>query len=128
MVAYNFSKQFVDRIRDGSKTHTIRKNGKRRHARPGERLQLYTGMRTRGCKKILDDPLCIRVATVRIEVGTVTIASIEVDDEPVDDLAAFARDDGFAALAEMWMFWLVFHGMGTFEGSMIFWSNDGQDT
>jgi hypothetical protein len=124
MVAYNFQQQFAERIADGSKTHTIRRNGKRRHARPGERLQLYTGMRTRSCRKIIADPLCIRVAAIWIEMGVRGIASIEIDDAAIEDLDAFAKSDGFADLAAMSQFWRDFHGLDAFGGSMIFWDWD----
>jgi hypothetical protein len=46
MVAYSFAPQFIDTIRSGTKCQTIRPIGKRRHARTGEPVQLYTGMRT----------------------------------------------------------------------------------
>lgn len=70
MVAYNFQSQFVEAIRNGSKSHTIRRNGKRRHARPGESLQLYSGMRTKACKKIITDPECVAAIPISIEIST----------------------------------------------------------
>lgn len=122
MVAYNFQKQFVEPIRSGKKTHTIRRNGKRRHARPGERLQLYTAMRTKACAKILDkDPECIHACSVEIKVGRAIILSIKVGGFKVENLQAFAIDDGFESLAAMHAFWLKFHGVGLFEGTLIEW-------
>lgn len=69
MVAYSFRPQFVGPITVGlglsfvnsfgvtpptirPKQQTIRAHGKRRHARPGDELQLYTGMRTKACRLI----------------------------------------------------------------------------
>lgn len=121
MVAYNFQKQFCEPIKTGTKTHTIRRRGKRRHVRAGESLQLYTGQRTSACRKIVDDRQCIRVAPIEIFVSAVGITSICVDREPVDDLEGFAREDGFASLVAMSEFWIRFHGFGTFTGVMIFW-------
>lgn len=46
MVAYNFQARFAAAIEAGEKAITIRSIGRRRHARNGERLQLYTGQRT----------------------------------------------------------------------------------
>jgi hypothetical protein len=46
VVAYSFRQQFRPPILAGTKRQTIRADRKR-HARPGEQLQLYTGMRTR---------------------------------------------------------------------------------
>ena len=60
MVAYSFQPGFAAEIIAGRKTQTIR-NPRKRHAMPGEHLQLFTGMRTRYCKKIIPDPLCIGV-------------------------------------------------------------------
>lgn len=49
------------------KRQTIRAIGKRRHARPGETLQLYTAMRTKQCEKI-GEARCIAVLPIRIVV------------------------------------------------------------
>lgn len=55
MVAYSFQKMFAEDIRFGLKWHTVR-GERKRHARPGETMQLYTGMRTKHCKRIIEDP------------------------------------------------------------------------
>ena len=47
VVALNFKQQFIPPILSGAKRQTIRAIGRRRHAIPGETLQLYTGMRTK---------------------------------------------------------------------------------
>lgn len=53
MAAYNFKSQFVPKIESGEKTQTVRRIGKRVHAKPGQPVQLYTGMRTKKCRKII---------------------------------------------------------------------------
>ena len=66
MVALNFKTQFADDVASGRKCQSIRaprKDG--RDPVPGNRLQLYTGMRTRACRK-LGDANCIRVRPVQI--------------------------------------------------------------
>ena len=61
MVAYNFKPQFVPLIETGAKQQTIR-SPRKRHTQPGEAMQLYTGMRTKACRKLVTpDPLCISV-------------------------------------------------------------------
>jgi hypothetical protein len=50
MVAYSFHRQFVDPIRQGVKTGTVRA-ARMRHANVGERIQLYTAMRTKHCRR-----------------------------------------------------------------------------
>lgn len=143
MVAYSFKRRFVDPIRIGlrldpndappdfvrPKHQTIRAIGKRRHARPSETLQLYTGMRTRQCEKI-GDARCVNVVGVRIHVngGRVTIAPGTRDENAFDktpQLDAFAQRDGFSDWLEMQEFWREEHGdtvrLGPFVGLLILW-------
>lgn len=122
MVAYNFQRQFVEPIKTGRKKHTIRKNGKRDHAKPGDRLQLYTGMRTKSCNKIVaDDPECVLSVSIQIEVGFDRIHSIYIGGDEVDDLDYFAKSDGFESINAMHKFWVDFNGVGCFHGTMIGW-------
>lgn len=120
MVAYNFQKQFVPAIESGEKTHTIRKNGKRPHAKAGSDIQLYYGMRTKVCRKIRD-AVCVFAIPIAINVSSTTITEIRLGSELVDDLEAFAQSDGFESLEAMHRFWLDFHGVGLFEGTFIEW-------
>ena len=50
MPAYNFQPRFADAVESGAKTQTIRKT--RRGAKPGDTAYLYTGQRTKACRKI----------------------------------------------------------------------------
>ena len=52
MVAYSLKPRFIPPILSGAKRQTIRAISRRRHAIPGETLQLYTGMRTKQCRLI----------------------------------------------------------------------------
>ncbi|MCA9137263.1 MAG: ASCH domain-containing protein [Planctomycetales bacterium] len=127
MVAYNFQKQFAEPIRSGLKTHTIRRDGKRRHARPGEHLQLYTGMRTRSCEKIIPDPICSAVHPIIILVGETSIHRITIERNgsvhSLEKLGQFAIDDGFESLEAFHRFWKDFHGVGAFQGRLISWGD-----
>lgn len=140
MTAYSFKKQFVEPIRVGlglpptveafaasldafgnvsrpqPKRQTIRAVGRRRHALPGETLQLYTAMRTKQCQKI-GDATCVYVAAIKIDVLK---TKLKFSDFVVDP-EAFARADGFAGAADMHAFWLKEHGPGKFEGVLIRW-------
>lgn len=63
MVAINFTK-FIDKVASGEKRMTIRKTAR---AKPGDKLQLYTGMRTKACRKLVkDDPVCTGVFAVTV--------------------------------------------------------------
>lgn len=134
MVAYSFKSRFVDPIRVGlssvslsfdcaPKLQTIRALGKRRHARPGETLQLYTAMRTRQCEKI-GEARCISVKQITINIPKddawllVRIGRAEAF-EAGDD---FAIADGFKDIEDMWSFWCQNHPhAGVFVGVLIKW-------
>lgn len=123
MVAYSFKAQFRAPILAGTKRQTIRAERKR-HARPGEELQLYTGMRTRHCK-IIGRARCFIVEPVRIGVAD---DWLEVGEQPrLTDfffLDAFARRDGFAAWGHMMEFWRREHpDTPVFSGVVIRWND-----
>lgn len=141
MVAYSFNKRFVSPIRVGlgikihhepgdahvytPKRQTIRATGKRRHARPGETLQLYHGMRTKQCFKI-GEARCTDVVPIIIRVPRDDAwLSVKIADEPeklADD--AFAQADGFASVEDMWLFWRQEHPLvRTFTGFLIRWES-----
>tara|TARA_R110002094_G_scaffold160396_10_gene145822 strand:- start:6047 stop:6463 length:417 start_codon:yes stop_codon:yes gene_type:complete len=126
MVAYSFKKQFSPRIVAGTKIGTIRAHRKR-HAREGEALQLYQGMRTKHCAKIIPDPVCICIVNVGIMVGRDCITNILIGDGL--DFAVdpghhdyFARLDGFDNASDMSTFWRQEHSVGTFEGVWVRWA------
>lgn len=133
MVAYSFKRRFVEPIRVGlglppsveafaagmdafgnvgrpqPKRQTIRAIGKRRHARAGETLQLYTAMRTRQCRKI-GEALCTEVVPIEIFVGERDMTIRSGKDRIIGGLVdSFARLDGFATAADMHAFWLAEH-------------------
>lgn len=124
VVAYNFKSRWADDVAEGRKRGTIRADGKRRHARPGEALQLYTGMRTRACRKLVEpDPICRDSIPVRLDRGlserriVVTYAGQEMEREALE---ALARGDGFATAAEMLDWFVATHGL-PFSGRHITW-------
>lgn len=143
MVAYSFQRQFVTPIQVGlglqqtipgtvyvPKRQTIRAVGKRRHARPGETLQLYRGMRTRQCFKI-GDARCVEAGEIELVFGARPSVLIrgETRAEVVthfvsspDGLDDFARADGFADWAAMVAFWVEQHGpLREFFGVIVYW-------
>ncbi|MFY9350330.1 MAG: hypothetical protein WBL20_20495 [Sphingobium sp.] len=133
MVAYSFKAQFAGPIVALEKRQTVRGN-RARHARPGEPIQLYTAMRTKHCRKLLDcDPICRDVRPIQIVVDRgwpLLIKSIEIEGVSLGlfDMDAFAYQDGFraekdgeSALLAMGAFWLREHGEGGFDGVVIRW-------
>jgi hypothetical protein len=126
MVAYSFQKQFVPAIISGRKKQTIRAIGKRRHAQDGDMLQLYEGMRTKHCAKIIEDQKCIYALPISIFVDETIISAVAVGDyrdiaENREYMEEFARLDGFVNLEQMSLFWLQHHGVGMFNGVLIEW-------
>lgn len=124
MVAYSFAPRFVEPIRQGYKRQTIRRNRFKGHARVGGLIQLFTGMRTSRCMKILPDVTCIDVCPVLIRFDdAMRITRIETVGIPVRDLDAFAIRDGFTDLEDMGAFWELTNGpMTHFEGVLIEWA------
>lgn len=150
MVAYSYKGRFVAPIRVGlglpvldlhyelggylpgqpirPKFQTIRANGKRRHARAGETLQHYYGMRTTKCLKI-GEATCTSASDIRVFVRSEIIeirrkdAAGSLIDKP-KALDAFAQSDGFGDWADMRAFWLEEHDgkhLGPFCGQLIEW-------
>ncbi|WP_395175771.1 hypothetical protein [Roseibium alexandrii] len=116
MVAYNFQAQFADDVEAGHKRQTIRANGKRLHANRGDKLQLYTGMRTKSCRK-LRDAVCHDACPVIIEHDKAwTLGPCELH----TDLDGFAKRDGFASWKAMRDWFEKTHGL-PFKGTMISW-------
>lgn len=136
MVAYSFNSRFHDAVSSGEKTQTVRAFRKR-HARVGEPVQLYAGMRTKHCRKLVDpDPICTAVYPIVIDIVDLADSGFPIIDQLwIDNIAligaeveAFAKADGFVSVftdppADILMakFWLQNHGYGRFEGVLIQW-------
>lgn len=123
MVAYSFKPRFEVDIREGWKTQTIRR-ARDRHARPGEMLQLFVGMRTAQCRKICPDVRCTEVMKIVISFdGDGGIERIITDGVVVRDLDAFAVRDGFKDADDMADFWRSEHSpVGLWHGVIIEWA------
>lgn len=113
MVALNFQSQFADAVEFGRKTQTIRA---RSRAKPGDILQLYTGQRTKGCRK-LRDVICKGVHTVLIAPEFVEVDGARY----VAKKDEFAERDGFKSYDDMYDFFCSDHGEEFFNGYLITW-------
>ena len=131
MPAYSFKERFCPMILDGSKSQTIRANrkGRQGHAKPGDRVYLYFGMRTKWCKK-LGEAICKETSDIRItEEGEIFVNNFLVPD---GEKEAFAWKDGFrpdeptsnsfASFGLMMRFWSATHSL-PFEGKIIYWTD-----
>ena len=109
MPAYNFQKQFVSMILDGSKVHTIRRI--RKHpTKVGDTIKMFTGMRTKDCKKFAE-AACINVEPIVIwpfsKLITKELTSQALSKEKVKIIA---KEDGFD---DVKLFFKFFERYGT---------------
>lgn len=119
MVAFNFKKQFAEEVASGRKLQTIRAKAR---VKAGDKLQLYTGQRTKACRK-LRDATCVAIDNVSI-----------APDAPFfgqpgwwpKDKNVFAERDGFRTYVDMYDFFKIEYGGGeddyVFNGYIIMWN------
>lgn len=116
--------QFVPKILDGSKPHTIRKSAL---CKPGDILSLrrWSGKPYRSKQQILRTVTCISVDPVRIEnvSGWGFVAWKNGQQQSQEMVEALARNDGFACAKDMLDWFLNTHGL-PFDGFLIRWAPD----
>jgi len=120
MPAYNFQPGFASLIEKGEKRQTIRKKRKR-PTRPGDKLYLYTGMRTKKCR-LLGRTVCADVQDIII-----TETGIEMDGKRLSaaECHALAKADGFDDVVTFQAFFRAHYGL-PFTGVVIRWFPLGQ--
>jgi hypothetical protein len=111
----NFKKQFAKLIIEGKKHQTIRQ-ARKHPIKKGDTLFLYTGLRTKYCKKI-GEVICKEVQEIKI-----TKNAIYVDGVMQGSLLCeiMARDDGFSTFAMMQEFFKNQYEL-PFFGVLIKW-------
>lgn len=131
MVAFSFKERFVLPIELGDKRQTIR--GKRkRNARAGDQLQLFTGPRMKPRK--IGESRCIGAGPITINITQNTIAyELEATkDDPArtakvttpEGLDNFARRDGFRDWQDMKTWWLeTYPDTTVFHGWLTMWAD-----
>ena len=123
MVALNFQPQFADDVESGVKCQTIRRAAR---CKPGDILQLYTGQRTAGCRK-LGEGVCKRVTPVRICDTEMLLDGrrIYAGNAGRDDIEDFDNDfaklDGFDSFMDMADWFRTRYGSLPFDGFVIQW-------
>lgn len=128
MPAYNFLARFARAVETGQKTQTIRPDGKRRHVAVGEKIQLYTGMRSKACRKLIDpDPVCTDVLCLEIErLGRRRVrlrftgqGALDMRAKGIDSMS-IAQSDGFKDPLELVEWIEQAYGL-PFSGVLIKW-------
>jgi hypothetical protein len=124
MPAYNFKPQFAEAVEQGRKRTTIRAWGPLRGAQRGMTAYLYTGMRTKQCRK-LGTGLIVSVRSIKISRARANGFVVEVDGSLLNrqEIDKLALDDGFANVLELIKFF-NFNYAFPFEGFIHQWELD----
>lgn len=124
MPAYNFKKQFAHAVEIGDKNQTVRPKRKRPTV-VGDDLYLYTGMRTKQCRK-LRDTTCWLVQDIEIGVGGIVLDGwvMLIESPAADD---FAEDDGFLDSRDMIEWFDITYDL-PFKGEVIYWPEPERST
>lgn len=118
MPALNFQAQFADAVERGAKIQTIRARRKDgRDPKEGDTLYLYTGMRTKACRKI-GERRCRKVMNVEIDYNSVRLNG---DSFLLTNAREnFAKADGFEDWTAMRKWFEKTHDL-PFRGFVICW-------
>lgn len=117
MVAINFQEQFAELVSQQKKQQTIRK----RYIEVGQSLQLFTGQRTKQCKKISEkDPVCISCQPITIARSFIKISEIGIS---FGARRKLALADGFLS-ADRFLDFFCPSKSDVFEGYLIKWRWD----
>lgn len=134
MPALNFQKEFVTLIESGKKRQTIRPH-RTNPIKPGDKIFLFTGLRTKSCKRIVIPSImempdiynpeadqrpfieCLNVEPIRID-----WFGISLNNKVLEPAEAYRLciDDGFQNDEEFINFFKTKYGL-PFEGVVIKW-------
>jgi hypothetical protein len=123
MALLSFKKIFAEPVQAGTKRQTIR--GHRKYPIvPGERLYLYTALRTKFSQKLAEGE-CTANHEITLNHFAVIIKKNgrAILTEDADKLNAFAKADGFESWYQLTKFWLQEHGSDCFpfHGTITYW-------
>jgi hypothetical protein len=106
MVAFSFRPEFVNKILSGEKQSTIRST---KRCEVGDMMQLYTGLRTKECKKLIE-VLCIGVAPILISAYSLwKLGETEGNVKP--SVAPLHEQEGFMNVCDMVAFFREEYGL-----------------
>lgn len=121
MPMFNFQNQFAADVESGEKRQTIRVKRKNR-PKVGQTAFLYTGARTKACKKLGEDVI---QGVEEIVIGSRGVIfspddATEYTESDAEALDYFAKEDGFENWKAMGDWFANTHGL-PFEGDLIKW-------
>jgi len=105
MPALNFQKQFAPKVEARLKRQTIRALRKR-PIKKGDMLYLYTGMRTKACRRLIEPTPCVEVYNFSISPSFRWGVVCHLDGAPIPkwEVEELAEADGFASLEDFIFF------------------------
>lgn len=117
MVAFNFQIDFAGPIERRQKIQTVRS---KQRAFAGDVLQLYTGQRTKSCRRLLpgDTIICTVSDYCHLAPGEITFGNKNQHPASVDE---FARMDGFLDYETMLAWFRGRYGQSHFVGWVHRW-------
>jgi len=121
MPALNFKAQFADGVERGIKTNSIRPDRKN-PIKIGDTLYLYTGMRTKQCRK-LGEGICTKIEDIMIDfILEVGAPIILLDGHGLAETSCevLARKDGFRNAYDFCMFFEKQYNL-PFCGKLFTW-------
>jgi hypothetical protein len=106
MTTFSFKPEFVPKILSGEKQSTIRST---KRCGVGDKMQLYTGLRTKKCKKLME-VICIGVAPIVISASSVwKMGKTEGNVKP--SVAPLHEQEGFMNVRDMMDFFRQQYGL-----------------
>ena len=123
---YRFSESQTGLVESGEKRCTIRLQ-RERPTKPGDTLRLTGpiwagGKRHPNPSRLLLVATCTKVEEIELHYSPEgAVKSVLISGEPVSDVDAFAREDGFKDARLMGAFFRKLHGPGRFWGVLIRW-------
>lgn len=118
MPLLDFKKQFADAVESGEKRCTIRayrKDG--RDPKPGDTLYLYTGLRTKSCRKL---KVCKCKSVTKLRIGDDFVQKEILRGLFFMNSTKIAHLDGFDNKKDFFDFFKKTHGL-PFRGLLIEW-------
>ena len=106
MTAFSFKPEFVGKIMSGEKLSTIRST---KRCDVGDAMQLYTGLRTKKCTKLMDS-VCIGVAPILVSARSLwKLGETEGNVKP--SAAPLHEQEGFMNVLDMVEFFREEYGL-----------------
>ena len=115
---------FIGKILAGEKRQTIRRaSPKWKNVKAGDKLTLYTGLRTKQCRK-LGEAVVKSITPIKLDFGYITIHKPKWDFTLESwQVRDFVKADGFDSVEDFWDFFKEHYGWEAVEMRVIRWTD-----